>query len=162
MQLTREEWTDGHPRWAEALEYLLAHALIENERVVEGGHLLVTLSEGILVGVLAGVVQEIGPEMDCPILHDSSGQALTELKIRAFHVQEAYRRQGIGTELQQAALLLAARLGCYQVRSHSNSSALANYAIKQKLGFAAHPGLRRLRERDEPGIYWLKVVSAGE
>lgn len=162
MRFSLDEWTEAHPCWPEALEYLFSHRLIENEGVVEGGYLLATLSEGVLVGVLVGVVQEVGPEMECPVLRGPQGQALTELKIRVFHVQEPFRRQGIGTELQRAALQLAARLGCYQVRSSSNFTALANYAIKQKLGFAAHPGLRRLRGEEIPCIYWVKAVLPGE
>ena len=115
-----------------------------------------------VMGILVFVVQPIGPEMDCPVLCDPTGTPLTELKIRAFHVREEHRGQGIGTALQREALREAGRFGCYQVRSRSDFSRAANYAIKLKLGFAAHPGLRRLRDQDEPGIYWVKAVSCGE
>jgi GNAT superfamily N-acetyltransferase len=97
--------------------------------------------------------------MDCPTLCDPEGNPLLELKIRVFDVLEEHRGQGIGTALQREALRQAVEHGCYQVRSRSAFSCQANYAIKQKLGFAAHPGLRHLSGGDESGIYWVKAVG---
>jgi GNAT superfamily N-acetyltransferase len=88
------------------------------------------------------------------------GLPLDELFVQTFTVEQPYRRRGYGTALQCAALDLAAELGCHQLRSWSSSDRQANYALKIKLGFAAHPaifttdsGLR------VSGVYFVKTVQ---
>lgn len=162
-QFSISEWTQTHPRWPELVTYIkaqkLERAVIDEYGLVPTAHFLVATQEEQLVGFLMFLVQPIGPEMGCPILTDHNGVALTEAKIRAFYVTEAYRRQGIGTALQKEVLRRAGALDCYQVRSRSEFSRQANYAIKLKLGFVAHPAIRHLKSGDEYGVYWIKRVS---
>jgi GNAT superfamily N-acetyltransferase len=159
-----EEWNARHPRWLELVDYIsaqnLAHGVLDEDGDVPSRCLLVAIQDHKLVGFLMFLVQPIGPEMDCPVLQDRRGQPLTEAKIRAFFVTAAYRDQGIGTALQREVLRCAADLGCYQVRSRSAYSRQANYAIKLKLGFAAHPAIRHTQSGDEVGVYWIKHVGA--
>lgn len=161
-----EEWEETHPHWQELIRYIeseqLAYGVLDEQGRVPGAHLLVAVQAYQLMGFLMFLVQPIGPEMDCPILCDREGRALTEAKIRAFHVREEWRGQGIGTALQREVLHMAAAQGCYQVRSRSDFSRQANYAIKLKLGFVAHPAIRSLKGGEEPGIYWIKRISPGE
>ncbi|MBA3531720.1 MAG: GNAT family N-acetyltransferase [Ardenticatenales bacterium] len=163
MSWTIEAWSEIHPRWGEMVRYIegeeLDRAVLAAGRLVDEGRLLAAVHGGEIVGFLMFLVQPIGPEMDCPVLCDSEGTALTEAKIRAFHVREAQRGQGIGTALQRAVLRLAGELGCYQVRSLSSYTRHANYAIKLKLGFVAHPTIRQLKDRQEPSVYWIKRVG---
>lgn len=162
-QFTISEWTQTHARWPELVKYIkeqeLQRGVIDEYGLVPTSHFLVATQEDQLVGFLMFLVQPIGPEMGCPILTDRHGEALTEAKIRAFYVTEAYREQGIGTALQKEVLRRAATLGCYQVRSRSAFSRQANYAVKLKLGFVAHPAIRHLKSGDEYGVYWIKRVT---
>ncbi|MBA3469670.1 MAG: GNAT family N-acetyltransferase [Herpetosiphonaceae bacterium] len=164
-RLSIEQWDATHLRWPELVHYIqhedLAVGVIEDERPVPDARYLVVPTASEIAGFLMLIIQPIGPEMDCPILQSSAGIPLLEAKIRAFHVREGYRNHGIGTALQQAVLQTAARCGCYQVRSWSASTRASNYAIKVKLGFAAHPSPRTIRGVVVPGIYWIKRVDGG-
>lgn len=65
---------------------------------------------------------------------------LWESFVQTFQVEEASRRQGLGTALEQAAIALSRELGCYQMPSWSSFDKVANYAVKFQLGFAFCPG----------------------
>jgi GNAT superfamily N-acetyltransferase len=56
-----------------------------------------------------------------------------------FHVLEEYRQQGIGSELQLAAVRWARQLDCYQVRSRSAYNRTGNHMLKASLGFGISP-----------------------
>lgn len=92
--------------------------------------------------------------------HGGREARLLEAKIRAFHVLPKHRNRGVGTALQRQVLALAPALGCYQVRSRSELSRGANYAIKRKLGFGMHPAVRTFADgRTSPGVYWVKAIT---
>lgn len=113
--------------------------------------LLVVQVEGVAAGFLRFVVQEIGVDDDLPsVVHD--GARLLEAKTLSFGVAEAYRRRGIGRALQEAAIIRATELGCYQVRSHCGGGNTANFALKLAMGFGVHP---IHRGNDERGVYFI-------
>jgi GNAT superfamily N-acetyltransferase len=85
---------------------------------------------------------------------------LEELFVQTFTVEEVHRRQGHGKALQRAGLSLAAELGCYQLRSWSSLDRTANYALKLKLGFAAHPAIYTTDTGlAVSGVYFVKTVT---
>lgn len=99
-----------------------------------------------------------GEESAIPLL-DSSGEAREEMFVQTFAVEAAYRRQGHGERLQIAALELTRARGCYQMRSWSSLDKSANYALKFKLGFAAHPALYESADGLKiSGVYFIKGV----
>lgn len=90
------------------------------------------------------------------VIRDSSHNPLEELFVQTFAVDEAYRRQRIGTQLQTAALALGKSLKCYQMRSWSSLDKSANYQLKIKLGFAIQPGFYELSSGERiSGVYFL-------
>jgi GNAT superfamily N-acetyltransferase len=117
----------------------------------QSSHLLVASMPEQAIGFLRFVIQTIGPDMDCPEVV-VNGVALTEAKIMAFGVAEEWRRQGIGRALQSAAINHARKLGCYQVRSHSDGDSDANHQLKLAMGFAIHP---IVRGDDRKGCYFM-------
>lgn len=92
-------------------------------------------------------------------LKSLEGELLKETFVQTFFVDEAYRRQGLGEALQREALEVTRQLGCYQMRSWSSQDKDANYRLKLKLGFAAHPAVY---ETDSglkvSGLYFVKTV----
>jgi GNAT superfamily N-acetyltransferase len=93
------------------------------------------------------------------VVADATRQPLQELFVQTFAVDETYRRQRIGSRLQEAGLKLARTLGCYQVRSWSSLDRLANYQLKIKLGFAIHPSVYTTPSGLEvSGIFFVKTV----
>jgi GNAT superfamily N-acetyltransferase len=160
-----EVWATTHQRWPEWEGFArgadLVTGIITPDATGAESHYLAALVDEALVGVLMFVIQPIGPEMDVPAIVETAGNPLLEAKIRAFHVLPEHRSRGIGTALQRHVLALAAVLGCYQVRSRSELSRGANYAIKRKLGFGMHPAVRTFADgRTSPGVYWVKAVAA--
>lgn len=159
-----EVWTATHERWPEwegfARAADLVAGIITPDATGADSHYLAALADEVLVGVLMFLVQPIGPEMDIPAIVDFLGRPLLEAKIRAFHVLPEHRNRGVGTALQRHVLALAPALGCYQVRSRSELSRAANYAIKLKLGFGMHPAVRIFADgRTSPGVYWVKAIA---
>jgi GNAT superfamily N-acetyltransferase len=157
-------WDSSHPRWPEL------GRVVEDEgqmRWVTGDyieqfdphHWLVATDDetDAVVGFLMLIVQPIGPEHDCDPL-EQGGETLTQAKIIAFGVCEAYRRRGIGRALQEAAVRRAGELGCYQVRSWSSADHVANHRLKRAMGFAALP---ERRSDGEQGVYYLWPLRAG-
>jgi GNAT superfamily N-acetyltransferase len=159
-QLVIEEWSETHPRWPELM------------RVVEGlhqsnwvtgkadfrlsSHMLVARREQEIIGFLRFVTQEIGTDEDRPSVL-FNGTALIEAKILAFGVVEAYRKQGVGRKLQEAALRQAKELGCYQVRSHSSGQNEASHHLKLAMGFGVHP---IIRGEDRRGVYFVMPLKS--
>ena len=153
MDFTIEQIDEGHPRWTELTAFIEANELSRNGVYAEKSArclLAATLGDKI-VGFLMFRVQPIGPEAGCPVLRDRNGIALTEAKIRSFLVVEGYRGKGIGTALQREALVRAADMGVYQVRSRSDVSRKANYAIKLKLGYAVSPEITDVKDDSKQG-----------
>lgn len=150
-----EEWISEHPAWLNLLD------LIEGLEQMDwaaftavwhrSSHFLVAHQQGIPLGFVRYVIQDIGADADwSPIyLH---GEVLTEAKVIAFGVAATNRRQGIGRRLQEALIRRAAAAGCYQVRSRSDASHSANHQLKLSMGFAIHP-LDKMGERD--GAYFI-------
>ncbi len=153
LDFTIERIDEGHPRWTDLTAFIEAHGLSRNGVYAEKSArcLLAASVEGRIVGFLMFLVQPIGPEVECPVLCDRNGKVLTEAKIRCFLVLEGCRGRGIGTALQREALVRAAEMGAYQVRSRSDVSRKANYAIKLKLGYAASPEITETRDDSSPG-----------
>lgn len=158
------EWTSNHIRWQEL------RAVIEQEKQTTwldftaewhlSSHILVAERDGAIVGFLRFTVQAIGAEDDLPdILPISSeGRLYTEAKILAFGVPEVYRRQGIGRALQEAAIRFAYDLGCWQIRSFSDTGYDANYQVKLSLGYAVHV----LNSERRQGVYFLLPLRLPE
>ncbi len=121
-------------------------------------HHVLARQEGDIVGFMMYVVWEIGPhDRDHPPLV-VDGRKLTEAKIIAFGVKEAYRRRGIGSALQEYVIRRARELGCYQVRSVSGADHPANRQLKLDMGFGVEP-----MERDKPTLAFvmpLKLAGA--
>ena len=117
-------------------------------------HYVVAKQDGRIVGFLMYVVWEIGPHdrNHAPVV--LNGQKLTEAKILAFGVWEAYRRRGIGRALQEHTLRRARALGCYQVRSVSDADHPENQRLKLAMGFAVEP-----MERDKPTLTFIMPLT---
>lgn len=158
-------WTPEHHRWSELWHYIIKHepfpAEFTDKQTAKRFFCSVALtSQNKNIGYHICRIQPIGPEMDVSELKDKSGNVLFEAKVRALHVEESWRNQGIGTKLQEMTLKKAAELGCFQVRSRSSLDRVENYAIKIKLGFACHPAYRTFRDgTTEAGVYWVKRVN---
>ena len=117
-------------------------------------HHVAAKADGCVVGFVMCVVWDIGPHdrNHPPLVVD--GRKLTEAKIVAFGVKEAYRRQGIGRALQEHAIRRARELGCYQVRSVSGADHPANRQLKLAMGFAVEP-----MERDQPTLAFIMPLG---
>ena len=111
---------------------------------------LMARQDSRVVGFLMYLIWRIGPNdrNHPPLAVD--GAPLTEAKIMAFGVKEAYRRQGIGRALQEHVLRQAKALGCYQVRSVSTGDHPENQQLKLAMGFAVEP-----MERDTPTLAFI-------
>ena len=150
-----EEWNSQHARWSQLL------ALVTQLNQMDwldftaewhvGSHVLVAQRGSELLGFLRFVVQEIGPDTDCPPV-EWRGEKLREAKVIAFGVLPAYQRQGIGRKLQEVLRKRAQELGCYQIRSHSSGDNLANHQLKLSLGYGVHP---IIRGDDRRGVYFI-------
>ncbi|MEM7737328.1 MAG: GNAT family N-acetyltransferase [Deinococcota bacterium] len=151
MHLLIESWTPTHERWPDLVAVIAAEQQTQwafhthFEKFPR--HFLVarqyqdnqSIDNQDIVGFLMFVVWEIGPhDHDHPPIQHQ-GKPLTEAKIIAFGVQKAHRRQGIGRRLQEEVLRRAKDLGCFQVRSVSESRYAENHQLKLSMGFAAVP-----------------------
>lgn len=153
--ITIEEWEPQHARWLE----LLALLTELNQRdwftfTAEwhsSSHVLVAQRNSEIVGFLRFVLQDIGPDTDCPAIQ-WKGENLREAKVIAFAVVPTQRRQGIGRKLQEALQQHAQTLGCYQIRSHSSGDNLVNHQLKLSLGYGIHP---IIRGEDRHGVYFI-------
>ncbi|HMM28428.1 MAG TPA: GNAT family N-acetyltransferase [Aggregatilineaceae bacterium] len=142
----------GHPLWLAFVIHLGRHdmariVLDEDGAAQPDVHYLAASIGDLVVGNLCLRYQPILIPADeasggepTPLLGPGE-QPFTELFVCAFAVENEYRRQGHGRELQLAGLALARELGCYQVRSWSSLDKAANFALKMSLGFALHPAV---------------------
>jgi GNAT superfamily N-acetyltransferase len=139
---------EGQARWA-----------LDDDRRKPNSHALVALQSGEVIGFLTFTVQPISRSEGGPVLCEK-GVPLTEGYVQTFGVREDRRGHGIGTALQEAALRRVRELGCYQLRSWSDVNHPENYAIKLKLGFAAHPAIYHSERtgEDYEGVYWVTCV----
>jgi GNAT superfamily N-acetyltransferase len=118
--ITIEEWDPQHARWSELLA--LVAELGQRDWFTftaewhSSSHVLVAQRNSEIVGFLRFVLQDIGPDSDCPPI-SWKGQNLQEAKVIAFGVVPGLRRQGIGRRLQETLQGQAQILGCYQIRS---------------------------------------------
>ena len=111
--------------------------------------------EETIVGFLMFVVWNIGPhDRDHPPLQ-IHGKTLREAKILAFGVKKGYRRQGIGTALQEYTIRQAKLFDCYQVRSVSGENHPENHYLKLSMGFAVEP-----MERDEKCLAFVMPLKS--
>ena len=153
--LTIEEWELEHARCSELLE--LVRQLNQRDWFTftaewhASSHVLVALYGVEIVGFLRFVLQDIGPDMDCPPIQ-WKGKNLREAKVLAFGVLPLQRRQGIGRKLQEALRQRAQLLDCYQIRSHSSGENLANHQLKLSLGYGVQPVVRG---DDRRGVYFI-------
>ena len=153
--ITIEEWTPQHARWPELLELVGQLNQMEwltfNAEWHASSHVLVALRGVDILGFLRFVLQDIGPDADCPPVQ-WKGKNLQEAKVLAFGVLPSQRRQGIGRKLQEALQSKAQAAGCYQIRSHSGGDNLANHQLKLSLGYGVHP---IVRGEDQRGAYFV-------
>ena len=161
-RLSIEELTSDHPDWQEFVT--LVNSLNQEGWAFNpyfeqfSRYFLAAKQGGTIVGFLMFVVWEIGPhDRDHPPI-EIYGKMLKEAKILAFGVKEGYRRQGIGTTLQEYAIKQAKLFGCYQVRSVSGENHPENHRLKLAMGFAVEP-----MERDEKCLaFVMPLKSSGE
>lgn len=144
--------TPKHPLWLAFVIHLGQHGMARYALAEDGApqpdtyYLAAAIGDRV-VGNLCLRLQPLTippgePEGGEPTpLLGSGGEPLTELFVRTFAVDDDFRRQGHGRELQLAAVALARDLGCYQMRSWSSLDKSANYALKISLGFALHPAV---------------------
>jgi GNAT superfamily N-acetyltransferase len=153
--ITIEEWKIQHARWSELLE--LVSQLNQGDWFTftaewhSSSYVLVALRGTVIVGFLRFVLQDIGPDMDCPPIQ-WKGKNLQEAKVLAFGVLPFQRRRGIGRKLQEVLRQRAQALNCYQIRSHSSGDNLANHQLKLSLGYGVHP---IIRGDDRRGVYFI-------
>jgi GNAT superfamily N-acetyltransferase len=153
--ITIEEWESQNAQWPELLA--LVTQLNQSDWLNFtadwhiSSHVLIARRGSQIVGFLRFVVQEIGPDADCPPIQ-WMGENLREAKVIAFGVSPSQRRQGIGRKLQEALRQSAQALGCYQIRSHSSGDNLENHQLKLSLGYGVHP---IARGEDRRGVYFI-------
>jgi GNAT superfamily N-acetyltransferase len=73
-----------------------------------------------------------------------------------FIVAPEFRRRRIGVRLQEAAMVLARSLDCYQLASFSYSGNAANHLLKLSLGFAVRP---ESRGDEAHGLYFIMPLQ---
>jgi GNAT superfamily N-acetyltransferase len=155
-----EEWTSAHPLWDKLIEAVNEQG--QHDWVTftadwhHSSHLLVAVRGQEILGFLRFVVQEIGPDSDCPPVQ-FNGENLLEAKVLAFAVKHPYRRRGIGRALQEHLIEVARALGLFQIRSHSGGDNIANHQLKLALGYGVHP---IIRNGDNKGAYFILPLHA--
>ncbi len=155
QHFTIEAWQPTHPRWRELVDAVAEQGQSDWVNFTaewhHSSHMLVAQQDGEILGFLRFVVQEIGPDNDCPPVQ-RDGQTLREAKVLAFAVEEAHRRHGVGRALQERLIDEAKALGLFQIRSHSSGDNAANHQLKLAMGYGAHP---IIRGDDTSGAYFI-------
>lgn len=154
-----EELTPDHPDWQAFV--VLVNAVNQADWAFNpyfeqfSRCFLAAKQDDTIVGFLMFVVWDIGPhDRDHPLIQ-ADGKTLKEAKILAFGVKEGYRRQGIGTALQEYAIKQAKLFDCYQVRSVSGENHPENHQLKLAMGFAVEP-----MERDEKCLAFVMPLKS--
>ncbi len=153
------ELTPGHPDWQEfvaLVKDLNQDGWAFNPYFEQfSRYFLAAKQDGTIVGFLMFVVWDIGPyDRDHPPI-EIHGKTLKEAKILAFGVKDGYRRQGIGTALQEYTIKQAKLFDCYQVRSVSGENHPENHYLKLAMGFAVEP-----MERDEKCLGFVMPLKS--
>lgn len=127
-----EEVTDNSPLWHWACSRHGDCAQWHAARIDGGDHhfFIAVDAQGMYLG---GAVIDIGPERQGPLAGTTVG-VLEEIR-----VEDAARRQGIGTQLVRAALNLAWRRGAAHVRWTCDFRNAEGIAFYTALGFALVP-----------------------
>lgn len=156
--------TPDNPQWAELLAHLertgnLRH-VSEGQDIKQHLFFLGAIVGKQVVGHISLEKQVLSVPSQPPTAMSLGGKVLWESYVQTFSVEEAYRRQGIGTALQQAAVELSREEGCYQMRSWSSLDKDANYALKFGLGFTFCPGIFTVPRTGEqiPGGWFIKKL----
>ncbi|MCA9913880.1 MAG: GNAT family N-acetyltransferase [Anaerolineae bacterium] len=161
-----ELFTEQHGNWQQYTQHLervqmARHGLIRGEAIPQAIYLGV-LEDNRVIGHLSLKVQAlVVPATEWnhnkeESLLNAAGEALRETFVQTFAVEEAYRRRGMGTALQTAAIEATRASGCYQMRSWSSADRPANYALKLQMGFAVHPTTYALPDgRLISGVYFI-------
>ncbi len=165
-----EQFAPKHPLWTEYVAHLERVNMAKWIMDEKGQPLPNVYFSGIcdgnkVVGHISIQVQDIvspatewSKGKEVPVL-GADGKILRETFVQTFAVEKTYRRQGHGSALQLSALKLTKELGCYQMRSWSSADKNANYALKLKLGFAAHPAVSQTMDGQSiSGVYFVKTV----
>ncbi|MFI5385928.1 MAG: GNAT family N-acetyltransferase [Fimbriimonadales bacterium] len=123
---------------------------------------------GKFVGRLLLGIRPVKPilmgELDLLALRDTAKPELesrSEAFVVDFEVEPAFRRRGIGTALQRAALSICRERGLYQMRSWSSYDSPENYRIKLRMGFAAVPGVQWIQRISKwvAGVYFVMPLT---
>ncbi|MFW5691471.1 MAG: GNAT family N-acetyltransferase [Chloroflexota bacterium] len=143
--------TPEHEFWPKLLDHLntmkMRGAATENGAPKPDCIYLGVLVEDVVVGHITVRLQALTVPAshlsdEQPILLTrGDGQTLFEAYVQTFAVYPAFRRQGYGRALQEAAMAHAREQGCYQMRSWSSADRTANYMLKLALGFSVVPAL---------------------
>ena len=154
-----QELTSDHPDWQEfvaLVKDLNQEGWAFNPYFEQfSRYFLAAKQDGMIVGFLMFVVWDIGPhDRDHPPI-EMQGKTLKEAKILAFGVKDGYRRQGIGTALQEYTIQQAKLFDCYQVRSVSGENHPENHHLKLFMGFAVEP-----MERDEKCLAFVMPLKS--
>ena len=156
------EWTASHPRWPEVVQFFDDHEdglpdVIQGYDQRDSRILVATVNTQI-AGILRLIVIPIGPEENLPAV-SFNDRELLQAKVMRFHVLREFRRNGIGTRLQQAAISLARSLSCYQLASFSDDGLTANHILKLRMGFSVRP-VSLTEERH--GLYFIMPLCQVE
>ena len=96
--ITIAEWESQHARWVELLAFVNQLNQMDwftfTAEWHSSSHVLVAQRNSEIVGFLRFVIQDIGPDMDCPPIQ-WKGENLGEAKVIAFGVLLSQLRQGI-------------------------------------------------------------------
>lgn len=162
--------TAEHPQWLSLVEHLETHNMARWVMDSKGAlsknvYCLAAIVANVVIGhitlkkqLLVSPATSWSDNLETPLL-SPTGKSLYETYVQTFAVDPLHRRQGYGSDLQLAALELTQELGCYQMRSWSSTDKPENYALKLKLGFAAHPAILTLADgRQISGVYFVKTV----
>ena len=153
------EWNQNHPRWPEVVAFFDEHESGLPD-VIDGydqrdSRILVASTQVEVMGILRLIVIPIGVEDDLPAVK-VDGRELLQGKIMNFFVMPQYRRKGLGSELQKAAISLARSLNCYQLASFSYSGNRGNHALKLDMGFTVRP---ETRGSERHGLYFIMPLK---
>ncbi len=162
-----KEAKEGDKCWAAAWSHLQrTHDLKwvtesgEGEKIRPGINMLVAITEaGRVVGHISFKRRPLAltDERKTPLRLD--GEQLWETYVQTFSVEEDFRRRGLGSALQRAALKKSAELGCHQMRSWSSRDKGGNYQLKLKLGFSLVPAVIKPDSKETVyGGYFVKSL----